>query len=509
MAHRRLQRWLIVLAGSILMANAVGVPARAAAPDGPAADASVPAPTRPSTLVNDPRLDATADDNIQNTVSIAVAGPNIVAAYNDSGSSAGARDPHFVGYSTSADGGVTWTDRGSVYDGPLPVYGSPALAVDDDSSRVFLAVEGASSNSEKSILVFRSDDHGLSFTAPVNATGIPDHPSDAVLPNLAVDNFPGRGRGTVYLAWQQGGPSGGIRLTTSLDSGNSWKPSKPLSLDLQADFGRADLVVSPDHCLHVVYRSTPQGAHPLNTIRTRTSCDRGQSFGPEVVLAALRQPTSADQGLNGQFIAQAEPQIALNPVTGALYVVYHDTTAVLGADALLVASADNGGTWGAPIRIGKDQGRHDQFSPSVAVTHDGTQLMVGFYDRRTDLFDLNVERWGQIGLIDTEADGGGEAVLWRRDFPLSPSFRPPDCCDVDEPPVFFSDYDEIAADDSAFYSAWTDNRDADSFSLFQPDIRAATIPIDATTDVGVTLTGSTSPLPLVAHYFYLSIIQLS
>ncbi|MGI8694998.1 MAG: hypothetical protein ACR2JK_19195 [Geodermatophilaceae bacterium] len=404
---------------------------------------------------------------------------------------------------------MTWTDRGSVYDGPLPVYGSPALAVDDDSSRVFLAVEGASSNSEESILVFRSDDHGLSFTAPVDATGIPDHPSDAVLPNLAVDNFPGRGRGTVYLAWQQGGPSGGIRLTTSLDSGNSWKPSKPLSLDLQADFGRADLVVSPDHCLHVVYRSTPQGAHSLNTIRTRTSCDRGQSFGPEVVLAALRQPTSADQGLNGQFIAQAEPQIALNPVTGALYVVYHDTTAVLGSDALLVASADNGGTWGAPIRIGKDQGRHDQFSPSVAVTHDGTQLMVGFYDRRTDLFDLNVERWGQIGLIDTEADGGGEVVLWRRDFPLSPSFRPPDCCDVDEPPVFFSDYDEIAADDSAFYSAWTDNRDADSFSLFQPDIRAATIPIDATTDVGVTLTGSTSPLTLGAQYFYTATVTNS
>lgn len=105
MAHRRSQRWLIVLAGSILMTNAVGVPARAAAPDGPAADASVPAPTRPSTLVNDPRLDATADDNIQNTVSIAVAGPNIVAAYNDSGSapargtrtSSGTRHPPTAG----------------------------------------------------------------------------------------------------------------------------------------------------------------------------------------------------------------------------------------------------------------------------------------------------------------------------------------------------------------------------------------------------------------------------
>lgn len=495
MSQRHPFDWMIVVAGSCLVSSLLGVPAQAA-PDLAAAEA----PSQPGSLVNDPTADTTADATTQNSVSIAVAGPNLVAAYNDTGSSEGANDPHLVGYSTSVDGGETWVDRGSVYDGPLPVYGSPALAVNDRSGRVFLATEGGTSDTVDNILVFRSGDQGLTFGAPVDATGYPvDGLGGEVLPNLAVDNYPGQGRGTVYLGWWHATtPGGGLRLTTSLDSGTSWSPSRPVSVDQHADFGRADLVVSPDHCLHYVYRSSPFGFEPVNTIRARTSCDRGHTFGPERVVATLNQPTSVDQGLNGQFIAATEPQVAVNPLTGALYVVYHDITSARGADVFLTTSTDGGASWGAPARIGTDRTGHDQFSASVAVTDDGAQLMVGFYDRRNDPFNLDVQRWGQVALIDTATD----ALLWRSDFPLSPSFRPPDCCDASAPPAVFSAYEEIAADEDAFYSAWTDNRDGDSFSLFQPDIRSATVPIDATTDLAVTVSGSTTPLPLGSQYSY-------
>lgn len=510
MSKRHPFDWLVVLASTSLLTGLLGVPAQAAPsrpPGGPSAamPTAANAPSQPQSLVNDPTTDTTAAATSQNTVSIAVAGPNLVAAYQDSGASGGPQDRHFVGYSTSADRGVTWTDRGSVYDGPLAVYGGPALAVNDSSGRVFLATDGGTSNAVKSVLVFRSNDHGLTFGAPVDVTKQTQGPATGMQPNLAVDNHPGPGRGTVYLGWREAQPGGALRLTTSLDSGNSWTPSIRVSVDQHADVSRVDLVVSPDHCVHVVYRSTR--SDPVNTIRARTSCDRGQTLGPERVVAALSQPASEHQGLNGQFIAPTEPQVAINPVTGALYVVYHDITPVRGADAFLVTSTDGGASWSGPTRIGADRVRHDQFAPSVAVIGDGTQLLVSFYDRRTDLFNLNVERWGQIGLIDTGS--ATHPVQWRRDFPLSPGFRPPDCCDVDTPPVFFSDYEEIAAEDDTFYSAWTDNRDGDSFSPFQPDIRAARVPIDATTDVGVRLTGSTTPLALGAEYFYTATVTNS
>ncbi len=69
---------LLLACLSGLALGGVGIPADAA-PVAPAAAA----PTHPRSLVNDPGADTTPQDTTQNSVSIAVAGPNIVAAYND------------------------------------------------------------------------------------------------------------------------------------------------------------------------------------------------------------------------------------------------------------------------------------------------------------------------------------------------------------------------------------------------------------------------------------------
>lgn len=486
----RLHQALTVAATGLLLGGLLGSPAQAT----PASVAPpVGYPTNPRSLVNDPTTDSAVGDTDQHSVTIAVAGPNVVAAYNDSGSGGGA-----TGYSVSVDGGDSWLDQGALYDGPLSEFGNPSLAVDELSGRVYLATEGGTGQS-RNLLVHRSDDDGLSFAPPVIATGYDDRYSAPWLPNLAVDNFPGPGRGTVYLGWTNlFGPSSGqgIRIGASTNGGDSFTPSRGVAVAETIRETRVDLVVTPDHCVHVVYLK--YGFFDPDQIAVRTSCDGGQTLGPEMVVATPSLSSYGDLGLNGQFNTAPYPQAAVNPVTGALYLVYADNRAGRGSEVLLTTSTDGGATWSPARRVGSDPTGRDQFSPGLAVADNGRQLMVTFYDRRDDPINLDLARWGQRGLIDTATN----RVSLLPDFALSPSFRPPNCCDTNGR-TFFSGYEEIAADGDRFNAAWTDNRDGDAFSAYQPDIRAAAIPTGAATDLRVSVTGSPgSAVPLGAEYSY-------
>ena len=162
-------------------------------------------------LVNDPAADLTVRDT-QSETTIAVAGRNLVSAYNDSGSFID-RKFHFTGYSTSSDGGRSWQDRGTLPDSNEGDGGDPVLATDTRAGRVYLVTLGFKTGTN--LQLFRSEDSGTTFAGPVNATpGFGGTQSFQDKPWIAVDNYPGAGRGNVYLGWRQfGGPGGGMKFT--------------------------------------------------------------------------------------------------------------------------------------------------------------------------------------------------------------------------------------------------------------------------------------------------------
>lgn len=487
----------VVLAVCSLALPLVGVPPAVGEPT--AAAGGGIRTDRPS-LVNDPAADTSLFSHTQNSVALTVAGPNLVAAYNDNGSSEGIDDPHFTGYSVSGDGGRTWTDQGAVSDGPLPDYGSPSLATDELSGRVYLATEGLSAG-RNSLLLFRSDDDGASFAAPVVATRAAQAGPAPLRPDVAVDNFPGPGQGRVYLGWSYLFSSNdGARLAVSDNGGTTWSPPSGVLVDPAVQQpSRPDLVVSPDHCLHFVYLRATLG-FANNSIDVRTSCDGGQTFRPRVRIAELSTGNSSgDLRINGQFGSNSYPQAAVNPVTGALYVVYNDLTAAQGADVFLTSSTDGGATWSEPAVVSTDRTGSDQFSPTVAVTGDGTRVMVGFYDRRSDPFNLDIQRWGRLASVNLATN----TLRWIPDDQLGPSFPPirdTSLASTEE----FSEFEAMTSNDTTFFTAWTDNRDGDAFSAYQSDIRSATIPTrGGGTELAVEVTGDPQgPVGLGEQYRY-------
>lgn len=433
-------------------------------------EAVVVGPDQPARLVNDPGDDATAQDT-QSETTITIAGPNLVAAYNDSGSFING-EFHFTGYSVSTNGGLTWVDQGQLPDSPEGDAGDPVLATDTSSGRVYLATLGFITGTN--IQVFRSDDNGVTFGPPVNAT--PGFGSTSAFQDkewIAVDNFPGPGQGNVYLGWRQfGGPSEGLKFTRSTDGGATWGPNQGTSI-LPRDGQGAFVVVSPDHCVHFFYLSDIFGG---NIIKVRKSCDQGVTFGPAVTITDIQSNgVNGDLNLKGGLRSNTFPHAAVDPTTGRLYVTYDDKTASNGADVFLKFSDDGGATWSAPIRINTDSTDNDQFFPTLAVTAGGRALMVGWYDRRRDPENRDIQRWSRGAAINPTT----EALTFGPNFQLGPTFPVVIGQDPVVNTVYMGDYDQIVADRKNFYSTWADNSLGNAFHTNQPDVRFIRLSMDS------------------------------
>jgi hypothetical protein len=145
-------------------------------------------------------------------------------------------------------------------------------------------------------------------------------------------------------------------------------------------------------------------------------------------------------------------QAAANPIRGDVYVVYPDTNFVAGdkADIFFTMLPNGGSSWTAPVRVnsaGSSTADNDQWNPVIAVKPNGTQLFVGYYDRSADTNNTLIQAAGRIGTID----GTGNVTFGPR-IQVSSAGYP--VWQFDEA----ADYDTAAADDTAFYYTWSDDR---------------------------------------------------
>ncbi len=127
-----------------------------------------------------------------------------------------------------------------------------------------------------------------------------------------------------------------------------------------------------------------------------------------------------------------------------------------------------------------DATSNDQWQPAIAVTPDGADVGVFWYDRRLDPANSLIDRYGAIGTVS------GSTVAFGANFRISDtSFPAVYGQDPVVNPSYMGDYDQAAADNNFFYTTWGDNRDTGQ----GPNVRLAKIPIVAdTTDPTVTLT---------------------
>jgi hypothetical protein len=286
------------------------------------------------------------------------------------------------------------------------------------------------------MLVSRSVDHGATWQTPVtlirNNTPHVLNDKDSLTADPTANKF-------VYAVWDQlsvfpptrdgaqllaendgveiarkllsaaagGAPSFKFNFTgpsffsRSLDNGVTWSTAAPIYQPGTNKQTIDNIVrVLPDGTLLDFFTAigvTPSGL----SIGYIKSADKGGSwsgpaFANDISVVGVVSPDSG-QPLRDAAILYS---VAVNPVTGAIYLVWQDdrflpatcTSAPKGKiDGIAFSESDDGGvTWSAPVMINKTPAnatnpcRQQAFIPAVVASGDGKTVVVTYYDFRHD-----------------------------------------------------------------------------------------------------------------------------
>jgi hypothetical protein len=382
----------------------------------------------------------------QSETTVIAFGSTVVVGFNDSGSTA-AGPNRFTGWARSTDGGVTFTDGGTLPASPSGDRGDPVLARNDTTGRIYFSTLGTST-----IQMFRSDNGGATWMLPVNAT---PGGSGEDKQWHTVDNFAGAGNGNVYLVSRRfGGPTPGIYFFRSTDHGATFGPNGG-TLIVTGSQG-AFVTVGTDHSVYVFWWAG-------STIQMRKSTDFGVTFGGPVTVASglfsfgdllltgIRQGTATPS----TFRTNEFPHAAVNPINGNIYVTYNnDVPGTDRADVFLVQSTDGGLSWGAPVRVNDDTTTTDQWQPTLAVSTTGDKLGIFYSSRQEDPGNNLFKYYGRIANIS------GSTLTFTPGFAISDTASLPEFGrDSLVNPTYMGDYNTAAASPGFFHVTWSDNRD--------------------------------------------------
>jgi hypothetical protein len=363
----------------------------------------------------------------------------------------------------SFDGGRTWRSNG-----PLPVpaatpVGNDVSAGFDGAGRGFVCgllnapPSPSGKGAERAVNVWRTDDGGRTFAAPVAVTelGALDRPW------LAAE----RGRPyAVHVVWSEGNTaflSTDLAYARSTDGGRTFEAPRTIA-HAAGGLGTPMVACGPHGGVYVVYaagstaEAMPRAMTPTQPRETPTtvtvlcSHDGGQTFGRSVKLGRgtidIAFPHTYSDSL---------PAIAADPEGGLVCAVFTVHATPGHADLLLAASHDGGRTWSrAKAVTPRDQVIY--FQPQVAI-----------------------DAAGRIGVMAFAMTDGNVSVVLMFSEPGSPRFGHP--ITVTHQPFdpgksgrgrrwWIGDYQALATTPRAFHPLWNDTRTG-QLQLFTAAVR--------------------------------------
>ncbi len=388
--------------------------------------------------VNDPMQDIGTDQNTQNETAVLAFGQNVIAIYRDSNQSVPANGqpdcfcspfwypatvPQGDGWAVSRDGGVTFTDKGTlpvlsnvvVYVAPncdgisgyfattnLGDTADAKLDRDNTSGTVYFVANsqrpsvyypnGTNQAGRLYVPVWRSTDNGDTIQAPVNvASSMTNQFWDDVMDGafIVVDNFPGTGQGDVYLSFSWIHRQSGLILCRSTNGALGWQVIQQITNiptnRIYIAGGNVFMTTNHEVCLGWSLSYT-------NTFYIARSTDRGQTFYTTNVthLPPSRIPGSFTRTINAptnDVFAGGVPSFGVNPANGCLYIAYYNQPpSGTNRPNIYFTQLTNGIDWSDPIQVNVEPGgvATDQWQPAITVKPDGTKLFIAWYDRRDD-----------------------------------------------------------------------------------------------------------------------------
>jgi hypothetical protein len=418
--------------------------------------------------VSNPGADFRVDAYTQNTTSSARCGNTIVTGFED-GEDVLRTSGSLDAYSVSTNGGINFTDVGSLNPGAnSALAGDPVLACSSSSHFYYASLFEAAMNCPgvnctilSTISVSISTNGGASWSNPIiaaNRGGLSflDKPWLAVDPSNPARLF------LTYTEFNSNSSCGSrifgtaIELVSSSNGGASW--SAPLILHQacgnQESLGTgSNVVVSPNGQVNVAYELLPfEQPDPgdVNSIFFTRSLNHGRNFTTplkvtDVVTEGGAQPFGGPRVLQGGFAINEFPQLAVDRSNtssrGTIYIAWSDgknrqkpdlvsASGVYAYSDIHIAKSSNSGvSFTFPPTVSPTPSTftgpgRDQFFPGIAVDNDG-EVAVCYYDRRNDPENMAIDRFCSVSSTQGES--------WLDQRVSSPSWLPLHCADLRAP----------------------------------------------------------------------------
>jgi hypothetical protein len=304
-------------------------------------------------------------------------------------------NPRFIATYLSFDAGATW-QNGALPQPPAgqaPPSDDVTVAFDPQGRGYLCATRASNTPGGRAMFVWRTDDGGRSFSAPVAL--VPEGVRDLDHPGIAAGAGQTPSQRNVYVTWGGGADNlhpSDLAFTRSTDGGNSFEPPRTILTDHRRSMTTAGprLAAGPRGlvcaaCTEAAHQG-PSGDMVAQMVAV-CSTDAGQSFaapvplgwgsevivlpatgsGPAVAAGSCRKPPCK----GGVMPSGSDPAVAAAPHGDALYAAY--TTHRPGAahsDIVVTASRDRGRTWSTPVAATP---RDDviYFQPNLAADEAG------------------------------------------------------------------------------------------------------------------------------------------
>ena len=374
-------------------------------------------------------------------------------------------NPDFVTTYLSLDAGATWQNGG------VPEAPAGKAAAGDDVNVAFdphgrgyvVATATASSNADRAMYTWRTDDGGRSYSAPVTMVSGGQY-FDAPWIAAGAGQLPSQRN--VYVVWASNHSEGGdsVTMRRSTDGGMSYGPPRTImdarspsvtSMGPKVAAGANGLVCVVGNAKGQFNSSGDVVARVLAVCSTNA----GRSFAAPVDLGW----ESLDLSLPGDVIPNSDAKVAASPQGHALYVAFVRRRAGTNhSDIVIRASYNRGKTWsGAVVATPRDSVTY--FQPSLAVDGAGRVAI--------SAFALSHGLINEVLLLSRPHQLSFSRPLRVTTAPFNPVGKTP--TGTKHGAWWIGDWQGLAASAGGIHLVWNDTRTG-KLDLFAATVRPAT-----------------------------------